>query len=60
MSHGLDVTRLDEIFESLEENSHKLTAWENDRVPEWKALHEAGKTLSEKQLECLERMYVKV
>jgi len=60
MPHSLDVNRLEEIFDGLEENSHKLLPWELDRLPEWRTLWERGFTLSDKQLECLERMWNKV
>lgn len=60
MSHTLDTNRLPEIFEKLRENTHKLNSWECDRLEEWEPLYERTGKLSEKQLECIEKMYVKV
>jgi hypothetical protein len=60
MPHTLDIKQLEKIFDELEENAHKLSSWEMDRLPEWRALWERGRELSEKQLECLEKMYLKV
>jgi len=58
--HSLDVSRLGDVFEELEENAHKLTPWECDRLEEWKNLWERDVPLSERQLETLEQMYLKV
>lgn len=60
MAHTLDVNRLGEVFEALRENQHKLNTWECDRLEEWERQWENGRPLSEKQLECLERMYQRV
>lgn len=60
MAHSLDVTKLEQILDTLLDNAHKLNAWEVDRLEEWHPKWKAGGTLSEKQLECLEKMYVKV
>lgn len=61
MAHTLDLRRLAEVFEALEaDDGQHLTAWELDRLPEWKARWEAGHALSERQLEILEQMYLKV
>jgi hypothetical protein len=57
---SLDANRLDEVFEGLRENAHKLNSWECDRLEEWEALWERGVELYEKQLDCLERMWLKV
>jgi hypothetical protein len=58
--HTLDTTRLPQIFEALRENIHRLNSWECDRLEEWEVLYERKGELSEAQLECIERMYVKV
>lgn len=60
MEHSLDVTKLEQIFDTLFENAHKLTPWEVDRLEEWHPKWKNGGTLSDKQLGCIERMYVKV
>lgn len=60
MASTLDKHRLPEVFEGLKDNLHKLTAWEIDRLEEWEVLVERGKELSEKQMDCLERMWQKV
>ena len=63
MSHTLDLTRLPEIFQGLEDNVEKLNSWEQDRLEEWKAKYEASKgkwTPSERQLEIIEQMWNKV
>jgi hypothetical protein len=60
MPHSLDVNRLAEVFEGLRENSDRLTSWECDRLEEWESLWARGIQLSERQLEVLEQMYVKV
>lgn len=60
MPHGLDVSRLEEVFDALALNSEKLSDWEKDRLPEWFDYWTNGGTLSDKQLEILERMYLKV
>lgn len=60
MSHTLDVNRLQEVFDKLKENVHRLNSWEIDRLEEWEPLWQRTSKLSEKQLECLERMYLKV
>jgi len=64
MPHTLDENRLDVVFEALKENAHKLSTWEVDRLEEWEPMWERrGKKpgiFSDKQLECLERMYQKV
>jgi hypothetical protein len=61
MPHSLDVKRLAEVFDALvADDGQHLTAWELERLPEWKNLWESGRRLSDKQLECLEKMYLKV
>jgi hypothetical protein len=51
---------LQEVFDKLKENVHRLNSWEIDRLEEWEPLWQRTSKLSEKQLECLERMYLKV
>ena len=58
--HTLNVNKLGQIFEGLEENADKLTPWECDRLEEWKTLWERDVQLSERQLEVLEQMWLKV
>jgi hypothetical protein len=60
MEHTLDVNKLELVFDGLCENAHKLNAWENDRLEEWYIIWKHGGTLSEKQLGCLEKMWVKI
>jgi hypothetical protein len=62
MAHTLDISKLPQIFEELKENTHKLNSWECDRLEEWETIYvrKGVDGLSEKQLECLEKMYVKV
>lgn len=61
MGHTLDVTKLEQVFEGLRNAvPGKLTAWEMDRLEEWEALWERGVKLSERQLEILEQMWMKV
>jgi len=49
-----------EIFDGLEDQAHKLTTWEIDRLAEWKAIWERGGKLTERQLEILEQMWGKI
>lgn len=60
MTHTLDVNKLEQVFEALKENVHKLNSWEVDRLEEWEPIWQRMGKLSEKQLECLEKMYLKV
>lgn len=60
MAHTLDVSKLEKVFDELLENAHKLNTWEIDRLEDWYPIWKAGRQLSENQLECLERMYLKV
>lgn len=60
MAHTLDVSKLGMVFEGLEENTHKLTPWECDRLEEWKAWWESDHLLTDRQLEILEQMWQKV
>ncbi len=60
MAHTLDVSKLSQIFEELTNNLHKLNSWECDRLEEWVPLWERTGKLSDAQLECIEKMYVKV
>lgn len=60
MAHTLDVNKLDVVFQKLRENPERLNSWELDRLEEWEPLWERTGQLSEKQLECLEKMYIKV
>jgi hypothetical protein len=57
--HTLDV-KLWKVFEDLLDNTDKLNTWECDRLDEWHAAWKAGRTLSDRQLETLEGMYLKV
>lgn len=60
MSHTLDENQLEQVFEGLQDNTHKLTPWECDRLEEWYAIWKRGGKLSERQLEILEQMWQKV
>jgi len=58
MPHTLDVSRLAEIFDQLE-NDDRLTKWERNFIESVKAQYEDGRKLSDRQLETLEQVYVK-
>ena len=61
MAHTLDVNKLEEVFEGLNDApAGKLTTWEMDRLEEWERKWRHGGTLSERQLEVLEQMWLKV
>jgi hypothetical protein len=60
MPHGLDVSRLGVIFEELRDNTEKLNDWENARLEEWWEHFENGGKFSDRQLEIIEKMYLKV
>jgi len=59
MSHTLQVARLPEVFQSIEENWEKLTQWEQNFVESVQDQLERHE-LSERQLEVLEKIYLKV
>lgn len=61
MPHSLDTRRLAEIFEGIK--SHDVSAfstWEIDFIESVESQWKAGRSLSEKQLEVLERIWMKV
>ena len=62
MSHSLDVSRLQEVFDGLESDDavRKMTSWEVDFVQSVVAQWKNRGTLSDKQLEILERIWEKV
>lgn len=60
MAHTLDVSKLEEVFEGLMDNNDKLTTWECDRLDEWFGQWKRGKELTERQLEVLEQMWLKI
>jgi hypothetical protein len=60
MPHSLDVSKLGEIFQKLRDNMERLNSWECDRLDEWEPIWERGGKLSDNQLGCIEKMYLKV
>ena len=58
MPHTLDVSRLGEVFDQLETES-RLTKWEANFVASVQEQWLAGRKLSDNQLECLEKIYVR-
>jgi hypothetical protein len=66
MSHTLDIQKLPQVFEALQENTHKLTPWECDRLEEWVVRYErdpGAKIFTDpdsRVMEIIERMYLKV
>ena len=60
MSHSLDTNRLKEVFEALRDNTERLNEWENERLEEWYDRWTNDLPLSDRQLECLERMYLRI
>lgn len=61
MPHTLDVRRLVEVFDALRAGEDRLTAWERDEfLPNVYDLWTRGVSLTDRQLEILERIYLKV
>jgi hypothetical protein len=60
MPHSLDVSRLQDVFDGLEENIEKLTKWEQNFLESVKDQWERNGTLSDSQLETLEKLWMKV
>ena len=60
MAHTLDLERLDEVFEAIEANDKKLTTWETEFFESVQEQWKRKGKLSEKQLEVLERIYLKI
>jgi hypothetical protein len=60
MAHTLDVSKLEQIFDELWDNAHKLDTWEADRLEEWYPMWQNGYKFSDAQLEKIEKMYQKV
>ena len=61
MPHTLDVRRLAEIFEAIEDDDYRhMTSWECDFFDSIRDQWKAGRALSDKQLEILERIYIKI
>lgn len=60
MAHTLDVSKLGEVFQAIEENQDLLNDWETtfiDNVQRW---WYNGYKLTDNQLEKLEQIYQKV
>ena len=61
MPHTLDIRRLAEVIDSIKSHDvSDFSSWEIDFIESVEGQFKAGRTLSEKQLECLERIYLKV
>lgn len=60
MPHSLDIKRLGEVFESIDDSLHRLNDWEKNFVESLQEQFEERGTLSDRQLEILERIYGKV
>ena len=58
--HTFDLRKIQEVFERLRENVERLTPWEIDRLEEWETKWKTTKSLTERQLEILEEMYLKI
>jgi hypothetical protein len=56
----LDKNRLDEVFEALQQNIQCLTSWEQSFVEDVYDQYERSGSLSEKQLDILEKAYLKI
>lgn len=60
MAHTLDPDRLKDVFEAISQNIEKLSKWEQDFFESVSDQFDRGKTLSEKQLEVIEKIYLKL
>lgn len=60
MAHSLDVTRLEEVFDALENNTNKLSAKQIEIVESLRGYFDRRGMLTEAQLELLEDIYLKV
>ena len=60
MSHTLDITRLEEIFEGLEEHDMKFTQWERTFIESVHEQYQRLGKLSERQCELLEQLWLRV
>jgi hypothetical protein len=61
MPHTLDRTRLQEVFDAIEaDEGFHLTSWEIDFFGSVRDQRNSGRPLSDKQLEIIERIYLKV
>ena len=58
--HTLDLTKLQQVFDDIEANPGRLTTWEIDFFESVRDQYKNKGSLSEKQLEVLERIYLKV
>lgn len=60
MAHTLDVKRIREVLDVVESETDKLSAWEQQFIESASDQYARNGSLSEKQLEVLERIYLKV
>lgn len=60
MPHSLDVDKLGEVHEVIEENIHRLSKWEKGFIENTKDHWEREGHLSESQLEHLEKIYLRI
>jgi hypothetical protein len=60
MPHTLDPTRLEEVFKSIEENLDRFTQWEQRFIESTRDQFDRTGSLSDKQMEVLEKIYLKV
>ena len=61
MPNSLDPKRLDEVFDAIVADDYRhLTTWECDFFDSVRDQYNAGRRLSDNQLEILEQIYLKV
>lgn len=60
MSHTIDPKRVGEVLQSIADNTEKLTDWERNFFESVFGQWDQHHRLSGKQMEILERIYVKV
>jgi len=60
MPHTLDLNRIDEVYDAIEDNLEKLDKWEQKFITSTKDQWERNHKLSDGQLEHLEKIYLKM
>ena len=60
MAHTLDVKRIREVLDTIESETDKLTTWEQQFIESVSDQYTRKGSLSEKQLEIVETIYMKV
>jgi len=59
MPHTFDLARLNEVFDELE-NEDRLTKWERGFVDSVQAQWQENGKLTDPQLECLEKIWIRL